>query len=115
MTALIDQTCIPCKGSDSPLSPAETEKMRALVPNWHIVNTSSTPQLTRYYDFGDFKGALAFTQQIGEIAEQAGHHPVLITEWGKVTVFWWTHVIHGLHQNDFIMAAKTDLAYAREA
>lgn len=115
MTALIDQTCVPCKGSDPPLSSDEMEKMRALVSNWRIVNTSNTPQLTRYYEFSDFKGALAFTQQIGELAEQAGHHPVMITEWGKVTVFWWTHVIRGLHQNDFIMAAKTDLAYAREA
>lgn len=88
--------------------------MRGLVPNWHIVNTSNIPQLTRYYEFSDFKAALAFTQQIGEIAEQAGHHPVLITEWGKVTVFWWTHIIQGLHQNDFIMAAKTDLAYVKE-
>ena len=115
MTELIDQTCIPCRGGDSPLSPEEMEQMRALVPNWHIVDQDNTPKLSRFYEFSDFKGALAFTQQIGEVAEQAGHHPMLITEWGKVSVFWWTHVINGLHQNDFIMAAKTDLAYAHEA
>ncbi len=112
MTALTDQTCIPCKGSNPPLSLDEIEKMRTLVPNWRVVDKNNTPKLTRSYDFPDFKGALAFTQQIGEAAEQAGHHPVLTTEWGKVSVFWWTHAISGLHQNDFIMAAKTDLAYA---
>ena len=85
--------------------------MRASVSNWHIVDQDSTPKLTRFYKFSNFKEALVFTQKIGEIAEQAGHHPMLITEWGKVGVFWWTHVISGLHQNDFIMAAKTDLAY----
>ncbi len=87
--------------------------MIALLPSWHIVHTSHTPQLVRCYEFSNFKEALAFTQRIGEIAEQVGHHPGLTTEWGKVTVSWWTHVIRGLHQNDFIMAAKTDLAYER--
>ena len=58
----------------------------------------------------NFREALAFTNQVGEIAEAQGHHPGLLTEWGKVTVTWWTHKINGLHKNDFIMAAKTDTA-----
>ncbi|HVR28570.1 MAG TPA: 4a-hydroxytetrahydrobiopterin dehydratase, partial [Thermoanaerobaculia bacterium] len=56
---------------------------------------------------------LDFTNKVGEIAEEEGHHPALLTEWGKVTVGWWTHKIKGLHRNDFIMAAKTDEAYSR--
>ncbi|MBE9061827.1 4a-hydroxytetrahydrobiopterin dehydratase [cf. Phormidesmis sp. LEGE 11477] len=114
MTALSSQTCVPCRGSEPPLSPEEMEKMRILVDNWRIVDRGGTPKLTRSYKFSNFKAALAFTQKVGEAAEQAGHHPKLITEWGKVSVFWWTHVINGLHQNDFIMAAKTDLAYEQE-
>ncbi|VEP17068.1 Putative pterin-4-alpha-carbinolamine dehydratase (fragment) [Hyella patelloides LEGE 07179] len=57
---------------------------------------------------------MAFTQAVGDIAEQEGHHPLLTTEWGKVTVAWWTHTINGLHQNDFIMAAKTDSLVKRK-
>ena len=115
MTTLSSQICVPCKGSDPPLSPEETEAMLALIASWRIVDKGSTPKLTRFYKFPNFKRALAFTQKVGEVAEQAGHHPMLITEWGKVSVFWWTHVISGLHQNDFIMAAKTDLAYEQAA
>ncbi len=60
------------------------------------------------FKFKDFVQAGAFTNKIAEIAEQEGHHPAILTEWGKVTVTWWTHKIKGLHRNDFIMAAKTD-------
>lgn len=64
--------------------------------------------LQRFYFFSDFKSALAFSQCVGEEAEIMGHHPAILTEWGKVTVTWWTHAIGGLHRNDFIMAARTD-------
>jgi 4a-hydroxytetrahydrobiopterin dehydratase len=70
--------------------------------------------LVRTFRFPNFREALAFTDRVGALAEAEGHHPALLTEWGTVTVFWWTHKIHGLHRNDFIMAAKTD-ALAREA
>lgn len=65
-------------------------------------------KLSRSFKFRDFASALAFTQSVGEIAEQAGHHPVIVTEWGKATVTWWSHAIKGLHLNDFILAARTD-------
>jgi 4a-hydroxytetrahydrobiopterin dehydratase len=68
----------------------------------------------RAFKFKNFTEALAFTDQVGEIAEEEGHHPALFTEWGKVTVRWWTHKIGGLHENDFIMAAKTDRLYDSE-
>jgi 4a-hydroxytetrahydrobiopterin dehydratase len=65
-------------------------------------------QLEKRFEFPDFAGALAFTNKVGEIAEEEGHHPKLTTEWGSVVVTWWSHKIGGLHRNDFIMAAKTD-------
>jgi len=63
--------------------------------------------LQRTFSFPDFRKALTFTNQVGELAEVEGHHPKLVTEWGKVTVVWWTHSLQGLHSNDFLMAAKT--------
>ncbi len=67
--------------------------------------------LERTFRFRDFAGALAFTARVGAEAEAQGHHPFLLTEWGRVTVTWWTHKIKGLHRNDFIMAARTDRLY----
>ena len=63
--------------------------------------------------FPVFASALAFTNQVGALAEAEGHHPAILTEWGRVTVSWWTHAIRGLHRNDFIMAAKTDALLGR--
>ena len=65
-------------------------------------------QLEKRFAFRDFRAALDFSLQVGELAEQQGHHPSILTEWGKVTVTWWTHKIRGLHRNDFICAARTD-------
>jgi 4a-hydroxytetrahydrobiopterin dehydratase len=65
------------------------------------------------FRFATFADALQFTNVVGKLAEAEGHHPTLLTEWGKVTVTWWTHKIRGLHRNDFIMAAKTDALYAQ--
>ena len=77
-----------------------------------IVEQGGVRRLQREFDFKNFPEALAFTNRVGELAEEEGHHPLLKTEWGKVTVQWWTHAIGGLHRNDFIMAAKTSDAYA---
>jgi 4a-hydroxytetrahydrobiopterin dehydratase len=87
---------------------AEIAELKPTVPEWQIVERDGIPRLERTYQFPDFVQALAFTNRVGEIAEEEGHHPAILTEWGKVTVAWWTHKIRGLHRNDFIMAAKTD-------
>jgi 4a-hydroxytetrahydrobiopterin dehydratase len=108
MTQLTEQKCSACH-SDSPhVSEAEIPELTAQIPNWKIVEVKGESRLENTYSFPDFQTALKFTNQVGEIAEAEGHHPALLTEWGKVTVTWWTHAISGLHQNDFIMAAKTD-------
>ncbi len=69
------------------------------------------PRLEKTFKFHDFDQAMAFTNLIAHEAATEDHHPAILTEWGKVTVTWWTHVIKGLHQNDFVMAAKTDKLY----
>jgi len=69
-------------------------------------------QLSREFGFRNFAEAIAFSNRVGDIAEDEGHHPAILTEWGKVTVTWWTHKIGGLHKNDLIMAARTDKVYA---
>ena len=68
-------------------------------------------RLRRVFAFPDFGQVLRFTDRVGGLAEQEGHHPALLTEWGRTTVSWWTHKIGGLHRNDLIMAAKTDQLY----
>jgi len=82
--------------------------MRPWVPGWKVVEREGIKRLERVFGFRNFAEALAFTDRVGEQAEEEGHHPALLTEWGRVTVTWWTHKIGGLHRNDFIMAAKTD-------
>lgn len=87
---------------------AEIEELRPQVPDWELVVRDGIPRLERVLRFANFAEALAFTNRVGVLAEAQGHHPALLTEWGRVTVTWWTHKIHGLHRNDFVMAAKTD-------
>lgn len=108
MTTLAKQLCEPCSKNAQPLSQTEAkERLKSLI-QWQIVEHDGIMKLSRCFTFRDFANALAFTQRVGEIAEQAGHHPVIVTEWGKATVTWWSHAIKGLHLNDFILAARTD-------
>jgi 4a-hydroxytetrahydrobiopterin dehydratase len=86
-------------------------KLMPQIPNWERIESDGVQRLRRVYEFDDFADALAFTDEVGELAEEEGHHPALLTEWGKTTVQWWTHKIGGLHQNDFVMAAKTEEIY----
>ena len=82
------------------------------VPKVDLQEHDGVPRLVRAYRVKTFRDAVALTNAIADLAEAEGHHPALLTEWGKVTVSWWTHKIRGLHRNDFIMAAKTDARVA---
>ncbi|MEL6778515.1 MAG: 4a-hydroxytetrahydrobiopterin dehydratase [Cyanobacteria bacterium J06597_16] len=108
---LVSQTCVPCSGTLPPMEPADIARVHPQIPEWALIDAAGIAQLQRQYKFANFQQALAFTNRVGAIAEEAGHHPTLLTEWGKVTVTWWTHAINGLHHNDFVMAAKTDALY----
>ena len=108
MSELLEQKCIPCSGSLPPATAEEISNYKTEIPEWNLINENGELRLQRVFKFPDFKSAISFTNSIGEIAEAEGHHPALLTEWGKVTVTWWTHALKALHHNDFIMAAKSD-------
>jgi 4a-hydroxytetrahydrobiopterin dehydratase len=108
MSELSALKCTACRGDEPTLTEAEIAELRPQVPEWQVVQREGIKYLEREFRFRNFAQAVAFTNRVGEQAEEEGHHPALLTEWGKVTVTWWTHKIGGLHQNDFIMAAKTD-------
>jgi 4a-hydroxytetrahydrobiopterin dehydratase len=108
MAVLKQQTCEACTPESQPVSSAEIAQLKPQIPEWNLIEREGQLRLEKVYPFPDFESAIAFTNAVGEAAEIEGHHPALLTEWGKVTVSWWTHAIAGLHKNDFIMAAKTD-------
>jgi 4a-hydroxytetrahydrobiopterin dehydratase len=112
MEALREMRCEACRPGEAPATEAEIERLRPQVPDWEIEVRDGVPRLSRVFTFPDFAAALAFTNRVGALAEDEGHHPALLTEWGRVTVQWWTHAIGGLHRNDFIMAARTDDAFS---
>ena len=108
MFDLSKQSCEACRADAPRISDEDLKLMMPNIPNWSVIVVDGVMQLSREFDFRDFAQALAFTNRVGEIAETEDHHPAILTEWGKVTVSWWSHKIKGLHKNDLIMAARTD-------
>lgn len=107
MDDLSKKSCEPCRQGAPLLGDTDIAIFLRSLPGWEVVSVDGVKRLQKAFAFDNFVEALAFTIKVGAIAEEEGHHPALLTEWGKVTVSWWTHKIGGLHQNDFIMAAKT--------
>ncbi len=110
---LIMQGFVPDSQDSAPLNRQLIEELMPYAPAWEVVELEGVPRLRRVFEFRDFAEALLFTQKVGELAGQQGHHPRLITEWSSVTVEWWTHVIRGLHSNDFVMAIRVDDLFSR--
>lgn len=108
MEDLSGMKCVACNRDAPRATDEEIETLSAEIPDWTIITVDEIDRLERVFSARNFVEALAFTNRVGELAEEEGHHPALLTEWGRVTVTWWTHKIRGLHRNDFIMAAKTD-------
>lgn len=108
MTELKSQSCEACKSDAPQVTGDELASLQKDVPEWKLVEKGGEQQIERTFKFKNFAEALAFTQKVGDLAESEGHHPAILTEYGKTTVNWWTHKIGGLHRNDFIMAARTD-------
>lgn len=112
MENLTQMHCVACRRDAPRVTEAEIAEFRPQVLQWDMIEHEQVPRLERQYPFDNFSDALAFTAKVGELAEAEAHHPALLTEWGRVTVHWWTKKIRGLHRNDFIMAAKTDQLYS---
>ena len=113
LMALADEQCVELNARSKLATGDEAAAMLAGLPEWSVANEGGVDQLVRAFRFETFARALAFTNAVGEAAEEQGHHPRIVTEYGRVTVSWWTHFLQGLHRNDFIMAARTD-ALARQ-
>ena len=112
MIQLAQERCTACRRDSPSVTPGEVAALHPQTPDWELIDTDGIPKLDRVFRFKDFAQALEFTNRVGELAEEEGHHPRLTTEWGRVRVSWWTHKIRNLHRNDFVMAAKTDEIYA---
>ena len=110
MTALTDLQCVACRPGVPPATANEIRAWSREIPDWEVISVRGAPRLRRTFRFPDFASALAFTNAVGELAESEGHHPRIVTQWGRVTVTTWTHAIQNLHRNDFILAAKIDQA-----
>ncbi len=102
------QKCEACHAGALHVSDEELATFMKELPNWAVITKDNTLMLERVFEFKGYKKAVALTNKIVDLANEEGHHPAILLEWGKVTVTWWTHAINGLHKNDFICAAKTD-------
>jgi 4a-hydroxytetrahydrobiopterin dehydratase len=110
MSTLAQSSCVACRDDATPLDDIQSAQLLRELPGWAIETRDGVKQLEKRYKFENFRQALDFTNAVGELAEAEDHHPSLLTEWGKVTVTWWTHTVQGLHRNDFILAARTEEA-----
>ncbi len=105
---LASERCEACN-PNSPTVPVEDEPaLLAEIPDWKLVEVKGVKRLKRVIRVDGWRSAIDLTNRIADLADEADHHPAILTEWGKVTVQWWTHAIKGLHRNDFVMAAKVD-------
>lgn len=105
---LKDENCSTDYTNARTLTTAEIDSLLPQIPGWQVHESNGELRLQKEYRFKNFIESMDFAYAVGRIAEEQNHHPAILTEWGKVIVTWWTHKVHGLHRNDFIMAARTD-------
>ena len=104
--SLTQKTCVPCQGGIPPLPRAEAQKLLKETPGWTL--SGDATRINRKFTFPDFAAAQKFVNEVGDLAEREGHHPDITFGWGYADVLFFTHKIKGLHENDFIMAAKVN-------
>lgn len=105
---LANERCEACQ-ADAPRVPDdEAQALLAEIPGWDLVTVRDVPRLKKVIRVDGWEPAVDLANQIADLASAADHHPSILIEWGKVTVQWWTHAIHGLHRNDFVMAARVN-------
>tara|TARA_B100000427_G_scaffold239730_1_gene202617 strand:- start:268 stop:606 length:339 start_codon:yes stop_codon:yes gene_type:complete len=109
MSDLVKQKCVACRADAPRVTDDELPDLLKQIPDWQPVTDDSVLKLNKVFNFDNYSDAISFTNKIAQLAEEEDHHPAILLEWGRVEVTWWTHKIGGLHKNDFIAAAKTDL------
>ncbi len=113
MTQLAGESCTACDESAVGVETSEQKELLRQLPGWSLVNPQGVAKIEKVYPFKNFNQALDFANAVGELADGSNHHPAILVEWGRTTITWWTHSIHGLHRNDFVMAAKTDYLHGK--
>lgn len=111
---LSEMRCTACNKNSRLLSEDEIALLKYELPGWQVVNDVGINKLSRRFVTKNYARSMAFTNAVAQLANETNHHPLMIVEYGAVTVVWWSHIIKGLHKNDFIMAAKTSELFARE-
>ena len=104
---LQNEPCVPCRRDETGLKAEEVQRLLPAVPGWTLVQRDGVSQLELIHSCKDFRAALTLANCVGELAEAEDHHPELTVEWGRLTIRYWTHILRGLHRNDFILAART--------
>jgi len=106
---LYEKTCVPCEDSSIPrLSVEEAEKYNQQIQNWYLQEVKSHLQISKEFRFRSFKDSINFVNKVADLAEDQKHHPNILITYSKVKITLFTHVINGLHENDFVMASKID-------
>jgi 4a-hydroxytetrahydrobiopterin dehydratase len=114
MNELANMHCTKITKDTPQMGDNDIQKYIAGLPGWQLKMKDDEPRIEKVFAFKDFDQAAGFTMGVARKSKEEDHHPAILTEWGKVTVSWWTHKIKGLHLNDFIMAAKTEQLYQDE-
>lgn len=109
MIELANRELSPYRKGEEPLTAGESAELLGRLSGWKIVERDAVLRLEKSFAFLDFQEALDFTNLVGRLAAACDHHPAILISWGRTAVSWWTHAVGGLHRNDFIMAARTDL------
>ena len=109
MSDLVKEKCVACRADAPRVTDDELPDLLKQIPDWQPITNNSVLKLNKVFNFDNYSDAISFTNKIAQLAEEEDHHPAILLEWGRVEVTWWTHKIGGLHKNDFIAAAKTDL------
>ena len=104
---LINEKCTACRADSPAVGNEELNSLLPLIANWEFIEENGIRKLDRIFRFPTFTEAMIFTNKIASLAEEEGHHPRIVTEWGRARLTWWTHKIHNLHRNDFLMALKS--------
>ena len=108
MSDLSQQACEACRADAPKISDDDLRQLMPQIPEWAVIVDDGIMKLERIFKFSNFVDAMAFSNRVAEVAEAADHHPAILTEWGRVTITWWSHKIKGLHRNDLILASRTD-------